>query len=129
MIDKIGAIEVIVSNFDKAIEWYKNTLGARITEEYHEWKCVELLIGKSKIEIDLGQPDKSWGSTEYKKAKSRIGTCTGIIFETSDINKTYQELKSKGVKFTTPPNKRPWGEITANFIDLDGNEFKLVESK
>lgn len=45
------------------------------------------------------------------------------------INKTYQKLQSKGVKFLRPPFKTPWGEYKAHFVDPDGNEFSLCQGK
>ena len=125
---KVSAIELIVSDLEKSLNWYREKLGAHVVAEYKEWKCVNFKIGKSEVVIDMGQPDPSWGKEEYKKAKERIGKSTGIMFETDDINETYRVLKEKGVKFIQPPTKTNWGEVRAIFVDPDGNEFKIFES-
>jgi len=124
---KIVAIEIIVSNLVKAIKWYQDCLDAKITKEYKEWKCAEVVLGESKVELDIGEPLESWGEDEFSKAKSRIGSSTGINIQVDDIKKMYHRLKSKNVKFTVPPSRKPWGEIVARFVDLDGNEYKLVQ--
>jgi predicted enzyme related to lactoylglutathione lyase len=124
---KIVAIEIMVRNLDKAIKWYKDCLQAKITEEYKEWKCVDLFIGKSKVELDIGEPLESWGEDEFRKAKSRIGSPTGIIIQVDDIEELHKNLQSKGARFTQPPTRKPWGEIVAIFVDLDGNEYKLMQ--
>jgi predicted enzyme related to lactoylglutathione lyase len=49
---------------------------------------------------------------------------TGIAFYVDDLDKTYMEMSSKGVEFTTKPKKTEWGSY-AMFKDLDGNEFWL----
>jgi len=128
-IDRIGAVEVIVSDLEKSTQWYKEKLGAEIVAEYLYWKCIDLRVGKSEALIDLGEPDRSWGHEEYLKSKERIGKPTGIIFETRDIERAYKMLKQKGIKFTRPPTKTEWGDVIAQFIDPDGNEFKMVQSQ
>ena len=49
-----------------------------------------------------------------------------IVFLCDDIEKTYNVLKSKGVKFIEPPKKMQWGNY-ALFEDIDGNQF-LIKS-
>jgi len=41
-----------------------------------------------------------------------------------DIDKTYEELKKRGVEFEGPPQKQPWGTY-AMFKDSEGNSFVL----
>jgi len=40
------------------------------------------------------------------------------------LEKTFQEMSSKGVEFTVKPTKKEWGSY-AMFKDPDGNEFWL----
>jgi predicted enzyme related to lactoylglutathione lyase len=41
------------------------------------------------------------------------------------VEKTYFDLKVKGVHFKEPPNKQAWGMFT-QFADPDGNVFVLA---
>lgn len=43
---------------------------------------------------------------------------------TDDLDRTYRELLQRGVVFTAPPTKQPWGQF-AKFQDADGNQFVL----
>ncbi|HEU4445262.1 MAG TPA: VOC family protein [Nitrososphaeraceae archaeon] len=45
-----------------------------------------------------------------------------IVFLCDDVEKTYTELKSKGVKFIEEPKKMAWGTY-AKFVDIDGMNF------
>lgn len=56
----------------------------------------------------------------------RIGTFTGLVLTTADIQATYDDLRSNGVQFTEPPTRQPWGMVQAQFKDQDGNGFVLV---
>jgi predicted enzyme related to lactoylglutathione lyase len=41
-----------------------------------------------------------------------------------NVEQTHQELTTRGVTFTAPPQKAPWGTF-AMFKDPDGNTFVL----
>ena len=62
---------------------------------------------------------------DIKKLEDKIGTNTGIWFYSKDINSTYEELKSRGVK-VTEPTKQVWGGILCTVYDQDKNSFGLV---
>jgi hypothetical protein len=40
------------------------------------------------------------------------------------VERTFQELKARGVEFSGEPKTEPWGTF-ATFKDPDGNEFVL----
>jgi lactoylglutathione lyase len=42
------------------------------------------------------------------------------VFVADNVQSTYDELRGKGIKFTQPPKKEPWGEH-AIFKDSEGN--------
>jgi uncharacterized glyoxalase superfamily protein PhnB len=39
----------------------------------------------------------------------------------------YEAYRSRGVTFTEPPTKQPWGGRHAQFTDQDSNGFVLVQ--
>jgi predicted enzyme related to lactoylglutathione lyase len=51
----------------------------------------------------------------------------GTVFLTTDnCQKSYEELKGRGVEFTEAPEARPYG-IDAGFRDPSGNSFRLTQ--
>ena len=56
--------------------------------------------------------------------RDRIGTFMNLSYVCDDIEKTYEELTARGVEFTGPPQKEPWGHY-AIFKDSEGNSFVL----
>jgi uncharacterized glyoxalase superfamily protein PhnB len=50
-----------------------------------------------------------------------------ITFEVDDIQKAYQELKGKGVKFIRRPEAEEWGGKFATFTDPDGNYLQIFQ--
>jgi lactoylglutathione lyase len=45
-----------------------------------------------------------------------------IIFECDDVERTYEELKKRGVEVGSEPVSMKWGKF-GTFRDLDRNEF------
>jgi len=46
-------------------------------------------------------------------------------FGCDDIQKTFEELRSKGVKFAMPPTKQDFGGPLARFVDSEGSQCSL----
>ncbi len=59
---------------------------------------------------------------------AKVGGPTNIAWETYDIDSAYKELAGRGVVFTQPPSREPWG-TQAIFQDQDGNQFQLHEGR
>jgi hypothetical protein len=56
------------------------------------------------------------------------GILCGGVFETSDCRQDYEDLKAKGVEFSSPPVEQFYG-IEAVMKDNSGNWFSLTERK
>ena len=76
---------------------------------------IELRVGHSDSRVVLFTPDGH---------EDRIGSFFNGSFACDDVEKTYAELTARGVEFTGPPKKEPWGTF-AIFKDPDGNQFVM----
>ncbi len=56
-----------------------------------------------------------------------VGRFTGLSFLVPNIHVAQQDLKARGVVFTSPPERQFWGGTLATVRDPDGNEFQLVQ--
>lgn len=52
-----------------------------------------------------------------------------VFMEVDDVDKVYEKLREKGVKFVTEPKDQYWGGRTAVFLDPDEYKFILVHLK
>lgn len=111
-----ATIAVAVSNGKKALDFYTRILGLDVLENEEHWVVVGRKKGGLGIHLcDFGKPTP----------KSEKGN-TGILITTdTPMEATYKALKKKGVKFSVPPKKMPWGWI-CKFLDPDGNELWLA---
>src|SRR5262245_32412313 len=117
----IHSIMVYVRDQDESLKFYIEKLGFGLV--------VDAPIDAERRWIGVVPPD---GSVLLALLKpwtdegSRIGSRTGVALETEDIAAKFQEWLSRGVRFTQAPTPMRWG-ILATFLDIDGNEFALVQ--
>jgi len=126
-IRKISLTSVYVSDSERAKDFYVNKLGFDLrndaplgmgTEE-ENLRWISVAPPGSETEIILVNGFAGW-------TPELVGKFGSIGFQTDDIHGTYQELKSKGVKFTEEPNFQYYGMWQAQFEDEDGNSYVLT---
>jgi lactoylglutathione lyase len=113
MITSIGSVAVVVKDGQKAKNWYKEKLGFVVKSDEDHWITVAPRRGKGFVLHLCERRPLEKGNT-------------GISFLVDDLDKTYEELSKKGVKFTVKPVDKGWGKF-AMMKDLDGNVFWLSE--
>src|SRR5581483_11600401 len=118
MIKAIKFVSIPVRDQEQALAFYTEKLGFQIlTDQPFDAKqrWIELRIPGSDTKVVLFTPPGH---------EDRIGTFSNVTFMTDDIDRTHRELAARGVVFTAPPTKQPWGQF-AKFQDIDGNQFVL----
>jgi catechol 2,3-dioxygenase-like lactoylglutathione lyase family enzyme len=118
MIKAIKFVSIPVRDQDQAVRFYTEKLGFQILTDQpfdDKQRWIELRIPGSETKVVLFTPSGH---------EDRIGSFSNVTFVTDDIDRTYQELKDRGVLFLAAPTKQPWGQF-AKFEDVDGNQFVL----
>jgi catechol 2,3-dioxygenase-like lactoylglutathione lyase family enzyme len=126
MITHLHAATIVVSNQDKALQFYCDVLGWTKTEDAPmgptmRWLTVAPPAAATSIALSL----PSWHTS---KPSLEMGIQTGIAFAVDDMKSTYAELKKRGVQFKGEPEMMPWGKLGVWFLDPDGNEFFMAET-
>lgn len=118
MIRGVKFLGICVSDQDRALGFYTQKLGFTIQTD-------QLFNGEQRW-IELGIPGADTGVVLFtpKGQEDRIGSFVNASLWTDDVESTYEQLKAKGVEFTAPPVKQPWG-TSCIFKDPDGNQFVL----
>lgn len=121
MISGVKFVSIPVADQDRALAFYTRSLGFTIATDQpfgEKQRWIELKIPGADTRVVLFTPDGH---------EDRIGGSQPMAFQAADVEKTYQELSGRGVEFTAPPKKEPWGTF-ATFRDSEGNQF-VVSSR
>lgn len=122
-ISKLQFTTVYVSDQDAALDFYVNKLGFQVAEDSTfapGMRFLAVVPPGAQTGIVLFKPHEA-DSPEM----AFVGTFSGIVVTADDVQATYQELADRGVYFTEPPTRQPWGGVQAQFNDQDGNRFVL----
>ncbi len=127
MIDKVATVSIFVRDQDKALDFYTNKLGFKLHTDAafdepngSKGRWLSVMLPGDKTEIVLSKP------VNMPQAEAFIGGFNYVTYNTTDIQKTYEELSAKGVEFAEKPTPYFWG-IQAQFKDQDGNTFVLLQ--
>ena len=134
MIQRFSHISIYVLDQNAAYDFYVNKLGFEVHTDAtmdggFRWLTVNPK-GQPDLEIALMPtapgPKMDQQTSDMLRALISKGTIGSGVLETADIQKTYEELKAKGIEFVKPPTKEFYG-IEALFKDGCGNWFSLTE--
>ena len=137
MIQKMSHATIYVFDQEEAKEFYVGKLGFEVKADNtfpngFRWLTV-MPKGQSEVEIALVKV----GTSANKVAQEDIDAMTELVkkglfssgaFHTADCRKTYEELKAKGVEFTSEPTDHFYG-VLAVFKDPFGNVFSMTQPK
>ena len=121
-------VGVAVRDLVSSLRWYQEVLGFPLREQDEDTGYVELSLGRGASALSLIAPRREWGEPLYSETVARIGTSTGIVFQTDSAAALELRLRSAGAQITEPPTHQPWGGITLRFLDPDGNEFLAFQA-
>jgi catechol 2,3-dioxygenase-like lactoylglutathione lyase family enzyme len=135
MLKQLTHVQVWVHDQDEALAFYTEKLGMELREDVtvpelgnFRWLTVGLPGEGTAITL-MAIPGPPVFEEETRKQIAELlakGASGGLFFATDDIQKTYEELKSRGVEFTQEPTEQPYG-VDAGFRDVSGNHFRVTE--
>jgi predicted enzyme related to lactoylglutathione lyase len=125
MLEKILYTQLLVTDQDRALDFYTNVLGFELAVD------APTADGNRFIAVGINGQDFQlilWPGTpgQAQPAEGRVPAAYTI--QTDDCRKAFEELKSRGVKFETDVLEYPWGYI-ALFEDPDGNRLQVREAR
>jgi catechol 2,3-dioxygenase-like lactoylglutathione lyase family enzyme len=132
MIQRLSHVTIWVLNQDEAYDFYVNKLGFKVNTDAKmdngfRWLTVTP-PAQPDLEIALMPTDPSpmmdQETSDALRTLIRKGKMGAGVFSTADCQKTYEELKAKGVEFSQPPTERFYG-VEALMKDNSGNWFSL----
>lgn len=124
----IGAVALVVRDYDEALAYFTGALGFALLED--------VPLGGGKRWVRVAPPG---GGTALLLARAAtpeqlaaVGHQAGgrvfLFLHTDDFARDHAALVARGVTFLEPPRHEPYGTV-AVFADLYGNRWDLVQPK
>ena len=116
---KLYAVRVFVRRWPEACRFYGDVLGLeqRFRDDTAGW--AEYDVGGPCLGVERVDDGDTDGD-------ALVGRFLGISLQVEDIEAAHRRLAARGVRFTAPPERQPWGGWLAHFRDPDGNELTLL---
>jgi lactoylglutathione lyase len=124
MFKQVDYTMVVVSDMNRSVEFYRDQLGIPLKFQSPDW--TEFQTGTTTLALHGGGvvPATSPAADPTKQA----GSCS-IGFNVADVDKTYEDLKAKGIRFVMPPTQREGEGIKlAVCIDPDGLPIAFAQT-
>ena len=123
----LGAVALLVKDYDEAIVYYTQTLGFRLVEDTplsadKRWVRVAP-PGARETHLLLARASNP---EQAAHCGNQAGGRVFLFLHTDDFWRDYQALTERGVRFIETPREEAYGTV-AVFEDLYGNRWDLVE--
>lgn len=126
---KFNGLRLLVNDFDECFTFYSEKLGLKVTwgELGGQYASFDTGLGPDGLAIfpsDLMA--KAIGNFHQSLPAANTREKTSLIFHVEDVDKTYEELSARGVRFIDKPtDMATWGIRTVHFRDPEGNLIEL----
>lgn len=122
----LGAVSLLVRDYDAAIAFYVGTLGFDLSED------TDMGGGKRWVRVTPkgGQTSLLLARATTPDQAARVGDQAGgrvwLFLETDDLIRDHAAWRAAGVHFREAPRHEPYGRVVV-FEDLYGNAWDLIE--
>ena len=127
MTQHIGAVALVVRDYDEAKDWFADKLGFTVVED--------TMLGDGKRWVVVAPPGAVGTRLLLARAVSveqarHIGDQTGgrvfLFLNTDDFERDHRAYLARGVRFLEAPRHEAYGTV-AVFEDLYGNRWDLIQ--
>ena len=120
---------LLVSDFKACFVFYRDVLGFEVTVDDEQAGYVEFKAGDMRLSLFNRQEMAEIVGNTHKPDSAECQDKVALIFTLPNLDEVHQQLRHKGVKFTTEPMSKPYyGIKTVYFRDPDGTLIGLFQA-
>ncbi|MGA8302114.1 MAG: VOC family protein [Thermoplasmata archaeon] len=118
---RFHSVALVVADRQRAVTWYTQNLGLDMIEHGSGDDAHWVVVGRKGHDGGIHLCDIPTFDPAFPVEPGESGIQLDLP---GDFRRSCAALKANGVRFVTPPTKRPWGWY-AKVVDPDGNELRL----
>ncbi|MFZ1023778.1 MAG: VOC family protein [Thermoplasmata archaeon] len=115
------SVALVVSDRKRSVEWYTRNLGLDVIEQGTGDDDHWVVVGRKGTKGGIHLCDIPTFDPAFSVEPGESGIQLDLP---GDFKRSCAALNANGVRFHTPPTKRPWGWY-AKVVDPDENEIRL----
>lgn len=125
----IGALTLLVRDYDEAIAWYRDRAGFTLVSDTDlgGGKRWVLMAPKGALETRLLLA-RAVGAEQEAQIGRQAGGRVFLFLHTDDFARDHTAMTQAGVDFLEPPRHEAYGSV-AVFQDLYGNKWDLLQAR
>lgn len=118
---RLFAVRIFSFKWEESLRFYEDAVDLPLFYINSDFGWAQFDLGGVYLGLEKCDPNDP-------ESKDLVGRFVGASLQVENIEATYRSLSSKGVEFSAPPEKQPWGGTLAHFRDPDGNIITLLGS-
>jgi len=117
---RAGAI-LAVSDFERSLSFYRDTLGLEVEAVYDEPPYATLVVAGARVSLaEQGHPAEDRPGVEMAAPGDPSRADIVLVLEVDDARAAYAALEAAGARFLAEPYEPPWGGCRFFCVDPDG---------
>ena len=125
----LGAIALLVRDYDEAIAYYTGSLGFTLIEDSPQGAGKRWVIvappGSHETRLLLA---KAANPQQLQAVGNQSGGRVFLFLQTADFRASYEAMRAKGVRFLEEPREEAYATVVV-FEDLYGNRWDLLQPR
>jgi catechol 2,3-dioxygenase-like lactoylglutathione lyase family enzyme len=120
MIQKVFAICLLVEKLEASLAFYRDMLGMKVNSEDNGF--AEFKLGETPLALYERKQATAMFPERFMSAAGGVV----IALQVENVDKTCDDLRSKGIKLFEEPKVTTWGQTVAYLHDPDGYIIELT---
>lgn len=128
----ISTTFIPVHDPEAALAFYRDALGLEVRNDVSAEGFRWITVGApgQPVDIVLSQPHGGRSQEEGDALLALVtkGSLQAAMFQTDDLDATFERLQAAGAEVLQEPVSQPWGARDCSFRDPSGNHIKISQA-
>jgi predicted enzyme related to lactoylglutathione lyase len=128
----VATMFIPVHDPEAALGFYRDALGLEVRQDVSagEFRWVTVGAPGQDVAIVLSQPQAGRSQAEGEALLGLVtqGSLQAAIFNTDDLDTTFEKVRASGAEVLQEPASQPWGARDCAFRDPSGNLVRIAQA-